>query len=397
MGGVNMIKNGLFTSESVTEGHPDKVCDYISDSVLDACLEQDKYSRVAVETDVKSISDRLGNHHSVDLKGEITIRETINVQRIVRRALEELGYDADEKGFDYHTVNVGVAISQQSPDIDLGVTATNDKDQGAGDQGMMFGYAINHTPELMPLPISLAHKLTKALRDYRESQALFILRPDGKSQVTVEYKNGKPLRVDTVVLSAHHSNILSLDDVRSRLKKEVIQPTLEGYIDEQTKIHINPTGRFEIGGPLGDAGVTGRKIIVDTYGGWARHGGGAFSGKDPSKVDRSGAYAARYVAKNVVAAGLAHACEVQIGYVIGVARPTNVLVDTFGTGTKTDEEIGAAILKCFDLRPRAIIEQLDLLRPIYRATTNYGHFGREDPEFTWEKTDKADALREAAK
>ncbi len=392
-GGIFMKK--LFTSESVTAGHPDKVCDYISDSVLDACLEQDNHSRVAVETMVKSLVDPLGHHHFVALAGEVTTKAKLHVKRIVQNALTTLGYDEDEKGFNHHTVNVAVHISPQSPDIDMGVSAKENKEQGAGDQGMMFGYAINHTPELMPLPIALAHRLTKALHAFRTTKGHF-LRPDGKSQVTVEFENGKPVRVDTVVLSAHHGAIL-LEELQSVLRRDVILPTLQKYLDDKTKIFINPTGRFEIGGPWGDSGVTGRKIIADTYGGWAPHGGGAFSGKDPSKVDRSAAYAARWVAKNVVAAGLADECLVQVAYAIGVAQPVSVYVHTFGTSKIPEEQIAQLIQKHFDLRPRAIIEQLDLLRPIYRKTVNYGHFGREEPEFSWEKTDKADVLREAAK
>ncbi len=385
----------LFTSESVTGGHPDKVCDYISDSILDACLEQDKHSRVAVETEVKCVRDKLGYHHYVNLAGELTTRAEINLEHVVRHALDSIGYDADEKGFNYKTVNVNTFITPQSPDIDMGVSARDDKEQGAGDQGMMFGYAINHTPELMPLPIKLAHALTCALSNYSDNKYYggSYLRPDGKSQVTVEFEDGTPKRVDAVVLSAHHSDEISLEELRAVLYEYVILPTLKEYVDDKTKIHINPTGRFEIGGPLGDSGVTGRKIIVDSYGGWARHGGGAFSGKDPSKVDRSGAYAARYVAKNVVAAGLADVCEVQIAYAIGIAEPVSVYVDTFGTNKVDERKIEKLIIKHFDLRPRGIIEMLDLLRPIYRETTNYGHFGREQPNLTWENRDKAEVLR----
>ncbi|MBI4441065.1 methionine adenosyltransferase [Candidatus Woesearchaeota archaeon] len=385
----------LFTSESVTEGHPDKVCDYVSDSVLDACFAEDNHSRVAVETAVKSITDKAGNHHHLGLYGELTTRARLDLDQIARVALAELGYSADEMGFNCRTARIGLYISPQSPDIDLGVSATENKEQGAGDQGMMFGYAINHTPELMPLPISLAHKLVRALSLYRKSGvgAGHFLRPDGKSQVTVEFEDGKPKRVDTVVLSAHHGNI-SLDDLRVFLETDVIRPTLGGYLDKNTKIHINPTGRFEIGGPLGDSGVTGRKIIVDTYGGWGHHGGGAFSGKDPSKVDRSAAYAARYVAKNVVAAGLAEECEVQVAYAIGVAQPVSVYVNTNGTNKVPERRIEDLIMKHFDLRPRAIIESLQLLQPIYRKTTNYGHFGK--PDMPWEQTDKAELLRAEA-
>ncbi|HLC97995.1 MAG TPA: methionine adenosyltransferase [Candidatus Nanoarchaeia archaeon] len=385
--------NKLFTSESVTEGHPDKLCDYVSDAVLDACLEQDPNSRVAIETQVKTVIDPLGTHHYLNLAGELTTRAKLDLRRVARKALQDLGYDADEKGFNYQTANINLHISPQSPDIDIGVSARENKEQGAGDQGLMFGCAVRHTPELLPLPIALAHRLTKALRDFRVTNGHF-LRPDGKSQVTVEFEKNIPKRVDAVVLSAHHSSDIAIEDLRSVLHQKVILPTLGTYLDAHTKIFINPTGKFEIGGPLGDSGVTGRKIIVDTYGGWAPHGGGAFSGKDPSKVDRSAAYAARWVAKNVVAAGLADECIVQLAYAIGVAQPVSVYVNTNGTQKIPEEKIASLIQEHFDLRPRAIIEQLQLLRPIYRKTVNYGHFGREEPEFTWEKTDKAEELRE---
>ncbi len=391
----------LFTSESVTEGHPDKVCDYISDSILDACLAQDKYSRVAIETQVKSEHDNiLGYHHSVNLTGELTTLANIELGDVVRQAIADIGYDHNYQGFNYRTINITRNITSQSPDIDMGVSARDDKEQGAGDQGMMIGCAVNHTPELMPLPISLAHALSRALSKYRKNGADNtrgrFLRPDGKSQVTVEFENGKPKRLDAVVLSAHHSPEIPIEELRDGLYRDVIFPTLGNYLDNKTKIHINPTGRFVVGGPLGDSGVTGRKIIVDTYGSWASHGGGAFSGKDPSKVDRSGAYAARYVAKNIVAAGLADECVVQISYAIGVAEPMSVSVDTFGTNKIAEDKIAKLIFKHFDLRPRGIIEMLDLLRPIYRETTNYGHFGKENPNLTWEKTDRAELLRRQA-
>src|SRR3989338_4937936 len=385
----------LFTSESVTEGHPDKLCDYVSDAVLDACFEQDPFSRVAIETQVKTVIDPLGTHHYLNLAGELTTRAKLDLRRVARKALQDLGYDADEKGFNYQTANINLHISPQSPDIDLGVSARENKEQGAGDQGLMFGCAVRHTPELLPLPIALAHRLTKALRDFRVTNGHF-LRPDGKSQVTVEFEKNIPKRVDAVVLSAHHSSDIAIEDLRSVLHQKVILPTLGTYLDAHTKIFINPTGKFEIGGPLGDSGVTGRKIIVDTYGGWAPHGGGAFSGKDPTKVDRSACYMARYVAKNIVASKLAKQCTVQLAYAIGVADPVSVMVDAHGTGKIDTEILTKLVREIFPLTPRGIIEYLRLRRPIYKLTASYGHFGRTEPEFTWEKTDKADQLKREA-
>jgi S-adenosylmethionine synthetase len=390
----------LFTSESVTEGHPDKLCDQVSDAVLDACLEQDPYSRVACETATKT--------GLVIVMGEITTKAFVNFDDLVRSVVKDIGYDSSEKGFDGNTCAVLSAIASQSPDIALGVDhALEDKEGrmkennfehvGAGDQGMMFGFACNETPTLMPMPIYLAHKLTRRLSELRKDGTLPWLRPDGKSQVTVEYAFGKPKRIDTALVSTQHSPDISEDDVRKLVIQHVIMPTLpKDMVDENLITYVNPTGRFVIGGPMGDAGVTGRKIIVDTYGGMGRHGGGAFSGKDPTKVDRSAAYAARWAAKNVVAAGLADRCEIQVAYAIGVAHPLSVNVETFSTGKIADEKIGELISQHFDLRPGAIIRDLDLRRPIYRKTAAYGHFGRDDIEFPWERTDKADALRKAA-
>ena len=388
----------LFTSESVTEGHPDKLCDQIADSVLDACFEQDPMSRVACEVATKT--------GFVMLLGEITTNAFVNFDELVRRVVKEIGYDSSEKGFDGNTCGVLSAIASQSPDIDMGVSKSfeakeGDQDQidliGAGDQGMMFGYACNETGQLMPMPIYLAHKLTRKLAEVRKSGALPWLRPDVKSQVTVEYAFGKPKRIDTVLISTQHSPDVSHADIEEGVMEHVIMPVMpEGLTDKALKVFINPTGRFVIGGPMGDAGVTGRKIIVDTYGGMGRHGGGAFSGKDPTKVDRSAAYAARWAAKNVVAAGLADRCEIQVAYAIGVAHPLSVNVETFDTGKIADEKIGQLILEHFDLRPGAIIRDLDLRRPIYRKTASYGHFGRDDVQFPWENTDKAPALRKAA-
>ncbi len=390
----------MFTSESVTEGHPDKICDQISDAVLDACLEQDPRSRVACETATKT--------GYVMLLGEITTQAQINFDELVRKTILEIGYDDSKKGFDGNACGVLVAIAKQSGDIAMGVdkaleaktgevTEAEIEAIGAGDQGMMFGYACNETPELMPMPIYLAHKLSRRLSELRKDGTLPWLRPDGKSQVTVEYSHGKPKRIDTVLVSTQHAPEMSQADIREQIIEHVIMPSMpDGMADKDLKIFINPTGRFVIGGPQGDAGVTGRKIIVDTYGGMGRHGGGAFSGKDPTKVDRSAAYAARWAAKNVVAAGLADRCEIQVAYAIGVAHPLSVNVETFGTGKIPDDKIAALILEHFDLRPGAIIRDLDLRRPIYRQTAAYGHFGRDDVRFPWEETNKAEALKKAA-
>ncbi len=385
----------LFTSESVTEGHPDKICDRISDSILDALLEQDPMSRVACET---AITTGL-----VLVMGEITTSATVDYQKIVRDTIKEIGYDDSEKGFDCSTCGVMIAIDKQSADIALGVdkaleaklTDSEIGAIGAGDQGLMFGYATNETEDFMPYPIYLAHKLTRQLSKVRKDGTLSYLRPDGKSQVTVEYdKDGKPLRLDAVVVSSQHSEDVTWEQIKADIKKYVIDPILpKELLDDETKIYINPTGRFVIGGPAGDSGVTGRKIIVDTYGGWARHGGGAFSGKDSTKVDRSASYAARYVAKNLVAAGLCEKAEIQLSYAIGVASPTSVRIDTFGTGKLPDEKLADIILENFDLRPAGIIQKLNLRRPIYKETASYGHFGRNDLDLPWEKTDKAEDLK----
>ncbi len=390
----------MFTSESVTEGHPDKICDQISDSVLDACLEQDPYSRVACETATKT--------GYVMLLGEITTQATINFDELVRRVVNDIGYDASEKGLDGNSCGVLVAIARQSGDIAMGVDKALEAKTGemgdakveaigAGDQGMMFGYACNETPTLMPMPIYLAHKLARRLSVLRKDGTLPWLRPDGKTQVTVEYSYGRPLRVATVLVSTQHAPEISQADIRQAVIEHVIHPTIPAdLLDGEPKIYVNPTGRFVIGGPQGDAGLTGRKIIVDTYGGMGRHGGGAFSGKDPTKVDRSAAYAARWAAKNIVAAGLAERCEIQVAYAIGVARPLSVNVETFGTGIISDEKIAGLVLEHFDLRPGAIISDLDLRRPIYRQVAAYGHFGRDDLDLPWERIDKAEILRQAA-
>ncbi len=381
----------LFTSESVSEGHPDKVADQISDSILDAILAQDSKARVACETLVTT--------GLVVMSGEITTNAKIDYTPVARETIKRIGYDSSEIGFDYHTCAVLVAFNRQSPDIAQGVNEGQglDLEQGAGDQGLMFGYACDETPALMPLPIYYAHRIMQRQAELRKDGRLPFLRPDAKSQVTVKYVDGKPHSIDTVVVSSQHHPDASHAQLTEAIIEQIIKPVLPAkMISDKTKYLINPTGRFVIGGPMGDAGVTGRKIIVDTYGGAAHHGGGAFSGKDPSKVDRSAAYAGRYVAKNIVAAGLASKCEVQIAYAIGIAKPVSMMVNTYGTGKVSDEKIIELITKHFDLRPKAIIQTLNLLRPIYAKTASYGHFGRDEPEFTWEKTDKAELLRSEA-
>jgi S-adenosylmethionine synthetase len=382
----------LFTSESVSEGHPDKVADQISDAVLDAIIGKDPKARVACETLVTT--------GMAMIAGEITTTAYVDMPEIVRRTIKEIGYEDSSMGFDWETCAVITTIDRQSPDISQGVTAGEGlfKEQGAGDQGLMFGYACNETPELMPMPITFAHKLTKRMADARKSGLLPFLRPDSKSQVSIQYINDKPIRVDTVVVSSQHIPDVSYDTLKEAIVEEVVKKIIPAdLMDEDTRFLINPTGRFVVGGPMGDCGLTGRKIIVDTYGGQGSHGGGAFSGKDPSKVDRSASYMARYVAKNIVASGLADKCEVQLAYAIGVAEPVSVMINTFGTGKIPSNEIARIACEEFDMRPAAIIETLDLLRPIYQKTATYGHFGRELPEFTWEMTDRVESLRSRAK
>lgn len=384
-----MSNYSVFTSESVSEGHPDKMADQISDAILDAILTDDPNSRVAVETMVKT--------GMAVVAGEVRTSTYVDLEDIVRQVILDIGYNSSEVGFDGASCAVLNAIGKQSVDIAVGVDEANDKDLGAGDQGLMFGYATNETAVLMPAPIFYSHRLVERQAQLRKKGILPWLRPDAKSQVTLRYENGQPVAVDAVVLSTQHDPGIAQSDIREAVMEEIVQHVLPAeWLHKDTQYHINPTGQFIIGGPMGDCGLTGRKIIVDTYGGMARHGGGAFSGKDPSKVDRSAAYAGRYVAKNIVAAGLAERCEIQISYAIGVAEPTSISVNTYGTGKLGDDKIVALVREHFDLRPRGLIEMLDLKRPIYRATAAYGHFGREEPNFTWEKTDKADALRQAA-
>jgi len=383
-----MSDSYLFTSESVSEGHPDKISDQISDAVLDATIAQDTGARVACETLVKT--------GLVLVAGEITTKASVDIEKLVRETVCEIGYTDSGMGFDGHTCAVLNGLGKQSADIAQGVDRDIPEEQGAGDQGLMFGYATNETDVLMPAPITYSHMLVRRQADVRKSGALPWLRPDAKSQVTFKYENNKPVGIDAVVLSSQHHGDVKMEDLREGVMEEIIKPVLPAeWIDSDTQYHINPTGRFEIGGPMGDCGLTGRKIIVDTYGGTARHGGGAFSGKDPSKVDRSAAYACRYVAKNIVAAGLAERCEIQVSYAIGIAEPTSITVSTFGTGKISEEELTVLIRENFDLRPYGILKMLDLLRPIYKATAAYGAFGREDLDLTWERTDKADALRDA--
>ena len=383
-----MSHSYLFTSESVSEGHPDKISDQISDAVLDAIIEQDPKARVACETMVKT--------GMVIVAGEVTTTAWVDIEHLVRETVLEIGYDDSEMGFDGASCSVLSALGKQSPDIAQGVDRADEQSQGAGDQGLMFGYATNETEVLMPAPITYAHRLVKRQAEVRKAGILPWLRPDAKSQVTFIYEDEKPVGIDAVVLSSQHHADVSLKDLREGIMEEIIKPVLPAdWISNKTRYHINPTGRFEIGGPMGDCGLTGRKIIVDTYGGSARHGGGAFSGKDPSKVDRSAAYACRYVAKNIVAAGLADRCEIQVAYAIGVAEPTSISVQTFGTGKVSEEKLTVLIRDNFDLRPYGILQMLDLIRPIYKPTAAYGHFGRQDIDFSWERTDKADALRGA--
>ena len=386
-----MPNNFLFTSESVTEGHPDKICDNISDAFLDEYLKQDPDSRVAVETMVTT--------DFVAISGEVTSKAELDKksqEELVRKIIREIGYDSKDLMFDANTCQINLRLHSQSPDISQGVTATEDKEQGAGDQGLMFGYATNETAELMPMPILLAHKLIQRLSEVRRNNTLSWVRPDGKSQVSVRYEDNKPKKIETVVISTQHSPDVSQEEITKEITEKVIKPVLGDLWNDSIKIHINPTGKFVIGGPHGDAGLTGRKIIVDTYGGFGRHGGGAFSGKDPSKVDRSACYMCRYIAKNLVAAGLAERCEVQLAYARGVAEPVSLYVNTFGTNKIAENQIEKIVRENFDMKPSGIISQLDLKRPIYRKTASYGHFGRNEPEFTWEKTDKANALRQSA-
>ncbi len=383
-----MKKNYLFTSESVTEGHPDKVCDKVSDAILDEFLRGDSDSRVAVET--------MTTTGFVGVAGEVTSKSSFDVEQVIRKTIAEIGYNDPALKFDSDSCEVMVKLGTQSPDISQGVTASDDKEQGAGDQGLMFGYATNETKELMPLPILLAHKLTKRLTDVRKSGELSWVRPDGKSQVSVRYEDDKPKQLEAIVISTQHSPNISHSEITQQVIEHVIKPVCGELWNTNIKIHVNPTGKFEVGGPHGDAGLTGRKIIVDTYGGMGRHGGGAFSGKDPSKVDRSASYMCRYVAKNIVAAGLADRCEVQVAYAIGVAKPVSLMVSTFGTNKISEDKIENLVNKHFDMRPAEIVKQLDLKKPIYQKTAAYGHFGRTEPEFRWESTDKADELRKEA-
>jgi S-adenosylmethionine synthetase len=381
-----MTRRYLFTSESVTEGHPDKICDQISDSILDELLRQDPESRVAVES--------MATTGIVFIAGEVTSKARLDTQKVVRDTIRDVGYDKPEYGFDCNTCSVLTSLHEQSPDISLGVTSSKNKEQGAGDQGLMFGYATNETPEFMPLPITMANQLCMKLSQVRKRKELPWVRPDGKSQVSVVYEDYNPIRIDTVVVSTQHSPEVSLDELREEIIDKVISPVCENWVDGQTNFLVNPTGRFVIGGPPGDTGLTGRKIIADTYGGMGRHGGGAFSGKDPSKVDRSACYMARYVAKNIIAAELAKRCEVQVAYAIGVAEPVSVMIDTYGTGRVSEDQIENSIRKSFDMRPAGIIKILDLKKPKYKMTAAYGHFGRNEPGFTWEKIDKVASIRE---
>ena len=383
-----MNKNYIFTSESVTEGHPDKVCDKVSDAILDEFLRGDPDSRVAVET--------LTTTGFVAVAGEVTSKANFDIEKLIRKTISEIGYDDPDLKFDSNSCEVMVKLDSQSPDISQGVTANENKEQGAGDQGLMFGYASNETEELMPLPILLAQKLTKKLTELRKNGQLPWVRPDGKSQVSVRYEDDKPKSLEAIVISTQHSPDISQEEITKQIIEHVIKPTCGELWNDNIKTHVNPTGKFEIGGPHGDAGLTGRKIIVDTYGGMGRHGGGAFSGKDPSKVDRSACYMCRYVAKNIVAAGLSDRCEVQVAYAIGVAKPVSLMVNTFGTNKISEDQIESLVNKHFDMRPAEIVKQLDLKKPIYQKTAAYGHFGRNEPGFTWEITDKADVLKKDA-